>query len=126
MTRHLIELGADVKAKSITGLTAMHMSTIYGDVEIMRLLMGKGAKVNTSTDQGFTPLHTAASYGRTEAIKFLIENGADINAVNEDGAQPLTQRRLIPRLLYLIPAGRVITKTMMVHSFTRVVGREYG
>jgi ankyrin repeat protein len=84
----LIAVGADVKAVSKSGLTALHLST--GDVKKVRLLVDQGADVNVKSTIGRTPLLVAASTsGTREVVELLLDKGADVNVVDVTGIVPL-------------------------------------
>ena len=78
----LIEAGADVHARVVTGgMTALHMSC-RNDVRIMKLLIENGANVNTMGG-GVRPIHLAASgVGGVERIRLLLKAGADASALD--------------------------------------------
>lgn len=67
----LVEKGADVNAKTITG-------------------METGAFMRDVRTKGETPLHRAAAYADAKTIGYLIENGADREAKDANGNSPLT------------------------------------
>jgi ankyrin repeat protein len=62
--RALIEAGADVKARSPEGRTALHVAAETGHVALVRLLLEAGAEVDARMEYGQTPLHRAATLGR--------------------------------------------------------------
>jgi ankyrin repeat protein len=86
--RLLISSGADAKAESDTGVTALHWCA--GDVAKVRLLLDQGADVNKASRIGRTPLLVAAgTYGTLETIKLLLQKGAEVNVVDSAGFTPL-------------------------------------
>ena len=87
--KRYIKEGGDVNAldKGFQ-LSAMSWSALYGQTEVVQLLIEKGADVNIKSGDGATPLHSAAFLGRVDVAKLLLENGADIKAHNNDGATP--------------------------------------
>jgi uncharacterized protein len=88
----LISSGADAKAVSEAGVTALHWCT--GDVRKVRLLLDQGADVNKASRLGRTPLLVAAgTYGTLEAVKLLLQKGAEVNVVDSGGFTPLKQRQ---------------------------------
>ena len=50
----LIASGTDVMQRSKDGETALHVSTVRGDLETVRLLLKAGADVNARTPRGST------------------------------------------------------------------------
>jgi ankyrin repeat protein len=86
--KFLISSGADAKAESEAGVTALHWST--GDVAKVRLLLGQGADVNKASRLGRTPLLVAAgTYGALETVKLLLQKGAEVNVVDSAGFTPV-------------------------------------
>ena len=84
----LIANGADPKAVSDAGVTALHLAA--GDARKVRLLLEGGADVNKSSLIGRTPLLVASgTYGSIETVKLLLEKGADVNAQDANGLTPL-------------------------------------
>jgi ankyrin repeat protein len=84
----LISSGADVKAESEFGVTALHWCT--GDVRKVRLLLDQGAEVNKASRLGRTPLLVAAgTYGTLETVKLLLQKGAEVNVADSSGFTPL-------------------------------------
>jgi ankyrin repeat protein len=84
----LLASGADPKAASNAGLTALHASR--GEAKIVRLLLSRGADAKARTQLGKTPLIVAASSsGAEEAVRLLIERGADVNEADSTGFTPL-------------------------------------
>jgi len=80
--------GADVNARSTTGVTALMCAV--ASLAKSALLVSRGANVNAATASGVTPLMLAASYdGALETMKLLLEHGADANAVTRDGVSAL-------------------------------------
>ena len=86
--KFLVAEGANVKAESDAGVTALHWCT--GDINKVRLLLDQGADVNRATLLGRTPLLVAASTsGTLETIRLLVQKGADVNAADTSGNTPL-------------------------------------
>jgi ankyrin repeat protein len=84
----LVDAGADVKAQSRSGLTALHVA--WQDESVIRLLLDRSADVNARTQQGATPLLVASSANGTEAVvSLLLERRADPDAADVRGVTPL-------------------------------------
>ena len=73
----LIERDANLDAKDIRELTALHISAGYGNVNAIRVLKELGANVNTPDSIGHTPLYIATKQGHADAIRVLKELGAE-------------------------------------------------
>lgn len=81
--------GADVKARSDGGWTALHNACEQGPVKdeneretiekarirvkIVRMLLNAGADINARLLNGWTPLHAAAQKGHVEVVECLLE-----------------------------------------------------
>ncbi|MBN8732987.1 MAG: ankyrin repeat domain-containing protein [Acidobacteria bacterium] len=85
----LVAKGADVKAVSKQGRTALHVAVGSTDgLAIARMLLAKGADVNAADGLGQTPL-ICAEASQTELIELLVRSGADVNAVSASGTTAL-------------------------------------
>ena len=85
----LLRAGADVKAASNVGLTALHVA--WHDEALARLLIERGADVNAKTGQGATPLLVAASaIGTADGVRLLLDKGAAVDEADNRGVTPLT------------------------------------
>ncbi len=81
-----LETGAEVDARTESGLTPLHFAASAGaDPAVIRSLLEAGASLNARTESGLAPLHLAA----VTAIPALLEAGADLNARTEAGHTPL-------------------------------------
>lgn len=84
----LIDGGADVRALSAAGLTALHLCV--GDLKKVHLLIDHGADVNARSQMGRTPLLVAAyTAGASETVKLLLNKGANANTADASGITPL-------------------------------------
>ena len=89
--RSLLKDGADPNAAQGDGLTALHLASLSGNLEVAKALLGAGATVTRVTRIGaFTPLHLAAEGAHTALVQELLTAGADPAAVGmPTGATPL-------------------------------------
>ena len=55
------------------GKTALHVASLEGHSEAVKLLLEAGAEVDAEDDNGQTPLSWAAENGHSEAVKLLQE-----------------------------------------------------
>lgn len=65
-----------------SGLTALHISAMYGIAKVLNLLISLGASVNQMDKDGNTPLHYSALRGHQNTLLLLLHAGANINAMN--------------------------------------------
>lgn len=87
--RMMLAGGADVRASSRQGRTALHVAAVSAQgYETARMLLDKGAAVDAADDRGDTPL-TAANSGNTPLMRLLIERGANARHANRDGMTAL-------------------------------------
>jgi ankyrin repeat protein len=74
-----------VKAKTVDGVTALHLATQNGHMDAATYLIEQGADVDARTSDNFTALHLAAQNGQTELVRMLVKK-ANLNAETTDGA----------------------------------------
>jgi ankyrin repeat protein len=82
----LIELGADVNARSRNGMQNMplHAAAAGRNQDVVRVLLEHGAQVNARQEGGWTALHAASQNGDVEMVRLLIAAGADVQARAEN------------------------------------------
>jgi ankyrin repeat protein len=85
----LLDRGADVNARDMTGETGLHVASFKDEVELAKLLLDRGAQVDARDDHGATPLESASTLGYVRAIALLLDRGADVNHVDKDGRTAL-------------------------------------
>lgn len=89
IVRNRIRAGS-LEAKDEWGRTALHRTVIYGQLDILKLLLEAGANIEAKDTKRQTPLHLAASYKvAAEIVTFLVNNHANLNALDGDGKTPL-------------------------------------
>ena len=84
--------GSSVEPRNIFKDTPLHYAALYGDLEIIQILLECEADINCLDRFGNTPLHYASRNGHHNAAKvarLLIERGAHPNARGFDGFTPL-------------------------------------
>lgn len=76
----LLDSGADIDARDLSGSTALHYATAYGDEHAVKLLLDRGADIEAKNDAGKTPLGAGCEYPDTSAaenvVQILLEYGA--------------------------------------------------
>ena len=82
----LIARGADVRARSKIGETALMDAATRGDAAAAKLLIAKGADVNAKDHRGYTALMFAAQYDddAVALVRLLLAHGADVTPVAEN------------------------------------------
>jgi ankyrin repeat protein len=96
----LLEKGADPKAATKGGVTALmvaagmgHANTIRrGDlpIEAMKICLEKGVDINAATDKTLnTALHAAAGQGTDDIVQFLADHGAKLDLKDNKGRTAL-------------------------------------
>lgn len=69
--------------------TPLMMASLYGEAEIVALLLEKGADPTIGEKQGYTPLHGAAFQGRFGAATILLKANNVPFDFHEDGFHPI-------------------------------------
>lgn len=86
--RILLDAGAQPKAATPTGLTALHLAAT--DAAKARLLIEAGADINAVSPLGRTPLLLAAAATDSAAVvRLLLDRGANVNVPDHTGLTPL-------------------------------------
>lgn len=86
----------------------MHCAAVYGNCNLVDLLLARGATVNMRDGMWRTPLHMAASAGgNAKMVSLLLERGADVSARDIYGQTPLhlAARYGNPMMVSLIMEG---------------------
>ena len=82
----LIEKGANVNARDLTGRTPLHTAE---KVQVIQILIDNNADINAKDEKGATPLHISAQRLEIDYLKCLVANGAKINEKDSDNNTPL-------------------------------------
>ncbi|MFC2161028.1 ankyrin repeat domain-containing protein [Acidobacteriota bacterium] len=72
-------------AKNISGLTPLHYAALYGNKNVVELLISNGADIQMKLNDGTMPLHLAVGHGYVDIARLLIANGADIHSLTGTG-----------------------------------------
>lgn len=85
----LLQMGADVNAKSSDGTTPLVLAIYIKDMEMVKLLLDAGANVNVFDQDQSTPLLCAVWRNQKKLTELLLNAGADVNCQDEEGWTPL-------------------------------------
>ena len=77
---YLLDHGANINAINEFGLNALHSAAGIGNIDTIKLLVGRGMDVNRAGRYGQTPLVVAVQANRPRAVELLLKLGADPNA----------------------------------------------
>lgn len=90
IVEYLIEKGAQINAKDISGTTPLHEAVRYGRTEIAGMLLEAGASANTQDSLGKTPLLIITPQdAQLKTYQMLLRYGASPNAKDLYGDTPL-------------------------------------
>jgi ankyrin repeat protein len=87
--RLLVEAGAQLEARSSTGLTALMFAIRAGDVATTRVLLDVGADLSVQAPDGTTALSLAIINAHWDVAALLLERGADPNGNDALHGRPL-------------------------------------
>ena len=97
--KFLYDNGADVDIIGHAEHTLLHAAALYGDFELVQILLECKADVNPRDIEGWSPLHSASrgvggfppidTLSLSNVARLLLEHGADVNARNNEGSTPL-------------------------------------
>lgn len=76
-TQFLLQMGAPIDAKDVSGLTAIMFAAKGGVLQVLEVLFRNGASVHQTDSNGNTALHFAYAYTNTEVANALESMGSD-------------------------------------------------
>lgn len=115
VVEYLIEKGASIKAKDVSGATPLHEAVRYGRYEIAMALLKAGADVNAQDSLGKTPLLIISpAESREKIYSLLLKYQANPNSKDMYGDTPLHIATItgmkLPILENLVKAGADINE----------------
>ena len=87
--RSLLDSKADVNARQVDGMTALHWAAYQDDFETAKLLIAAGANVSATNRYGVAPLSLACQNGNGALVELLLDRGADANTTLRGGETAL-------------------------------------
>eukprot|EP00002_Diphylleia_rotans_P007386 TRINITY_DN1692_c0_g1_i1.p1 TRINITY_DN1692_c0_g1~~TRINITY_DN1692_c0_g1_i1.p1 ORF type:complete len:1685 (-),score=327.32 TRINITY_DN1692_c0_g1_i1:603-5657(-) len=87
--RMLLDLGADIRATSVGGKSALHWAAAHENPEMLDFLISRGALVHSTDYHGREPLHYAAHLGHLQNISRLIGHDAKVDVPDNARRTPL-------------------------------------
>ena len=69
--KRLLDAGANINQKTVTGCTALHICSAVGNFEILKLLINHGGNISITDESGMTPILNAAIERRMRIVNYL-------------------------------------------------------
>eukprot|EP01117_Protostelium_nocturnum_P013102 TRINITY_DN4867_c0_g1_i1.p1 TRINITY_DN4867_c0_g1~~TRINITY_DN4867_c0_g1_i1.p1 ORF type:complete len:415 (+),score=138.37 TRINITY_DN4867_c0_g1_i1:1342-2586(+) len=82
--------------------TPLHVSSEWGRLEVVKILLGYGARIEPKNALGRTPLHLASEQGHLAVVKHLLASGANVHAKDTEGNTPLHCSVIHPNVTLLL------------------------
>jgi ankyrin repeat protein len=90
MAELLVSGGADVDAETDRERnTPLDMAAMFGNTDVLEVLLAAGADVHHVNSYGKRPLHSAAIAGQAEIVALLLAHGAEVDAMDQFGMTAL-------------------------------------
>ena len=70
-------------------MTPLHIASLTGHLDVVRLLVQDGADKDKESNDGETPLFIATAEGHLEIVRLLLQEGADKDKGDNSGETPL-------------------------------------
>ena len=111
-------------ASTQSGYTPLHVACHFGQMNMVRFLLGHQSQIDAVTSQGYTPMHQAAQQGHPMIVNLLLESGATPNAITSQGQTALS---IAQKLGYItvIETLKVVTETTITTTTTTIIEEKY-
>ena len=84
-----LESGLDSDVRESNGNTPLIVAAMFGQTDLVRLLIENKAALDVQNNDGATALFVAALFGHPDAVKLLLAAGAARETRNDDGLTAL-------------------------------------
>jgi len=85
-----VAFGTDIDAREPAGGSPpLIVAALFGQTEVVEVLVEHGAEVDAMNNDSSTALHVAAFFCHPETVSYLLEQGADLDKRNKFGHTPL-------------------------------------
>jgi ankyrin repeat protein len=98
--------------------TPLHVASLKGHTDVVKMLLDRGAKANAKDRWGLTALHVAARGGYQDIAELLLSHGADVNAQDQDAYTPLHEAASGDH--------KDVAKLLLTHGAEVNAGNRYG
>lgn len=113
---HSDEHAIKPEARSLNGITILHMAAESGNLKLFKSLIESGMNINIEDDDGLTPLHYAAQHGHMHLLYYMLQiPGLDIN----------TQANTSPLELALEYSQTSFAEQLLVHPDCQTKRKEF-
>lgn len=82
---YYVHNATDINTTDSRGRTALHMASMYGLDDFIKIMIEKGADVNRLDSSNLSPIHYSLIGKNVSTFILLAENGADINFTTPSG-----------------------------------------
>ena len=109
--KYLIHNDANIEAKTLAGLSALHVAAYHGQMKAVEVLVGNGANIEKKDESMRTALFMAAWQNHADLVKWLLERDANSEASTNWEETPLyvsSKNGLVEPMKVLLDAGAKI------------------
>jgi ankyrin repeat protein len=85
----LLQKGADINARSVSGQSVLMRATDQGNNDVVQFLIQNGADVNLTDNLGFGALTKAVVKDDLDTVKYFVKQGAKMDVESNNGVTPL-------------------------------------